>query len=212
VTDDLNSQILDKAPHIVKIIPSKFTNNIGWVTSGDRLLGAGVMDDEIVILAYRGKATRTIFLTPMPEEKYDFIANLLSGSSEALQKEVKKQFGVVGRTETVVTNVLCLKVRQPDAPGLKKTIARGLASSSSGGMNEFRFSNQPISSIVSFAENQLGVPVVDQTGLTGNFDINLKWNNRGTKYFKQALTDQLGLELVPGTAPVEMLVVEKAKN
>jgi uncharacterized protein (TIGR03435 family) len=212
VTDDLNSQILDKAPHIVKIIPSKFTNNIGWVTSGDRLLGAGVMDDEIVILAYRGKATRTIFLTPMLEEKYDFIANLLSGSSEALQKEVKKQFGVVGRTETVVTNVLCLKVRQPDAPGLKKTIARGLASSSSGGMNEFRFSNQPISSIVSFAENQLGVPVVDQTGLTGNFDINLKWNNRGTKYFKQALTDQLGLELVPGTAPVEMLVVEKAKN
>jgi uncharacterized protein (TIGR03435 family) len=110
-----------------------------------------------------------------------------------------------------VTNVLYLKVRQPDAPGLKKTTARGLASSSSGGMNEFRFSNQPISSIVSFAENQLGVPVVDQTGLTGNFDVDLKWNNRRTKDFKQALTDQLGLELVPGTAPVEMLVIEKAQ-
>jgi uncharacterized protein (TIGR03435 family) len=210
-TDNLNSQLLDKAPHIVKIIPSKFPNNGGWVASGERMLGVGDMDDEIVILAYRGKATRTIFLTPLPEKKYDFIANLPSGSSEALQKEVKKQFGVVGRTEMIVTNVLCLKVRQPDAPGLKKTTARGLASSSSGGMNDFRFSNQPISSIVSFAENQIGIPVVDQTGLTGNFDIDLKWNNRGTKDFKQALTDQLGLELVPGTASVEMLIVEKSK-
>jgi uncharacterized protein (TIGR03435 family) len=210
-TDNLNSQNLDNAPHIVKIIPSKFPNNGGWVTSGDRMLGTGDMDDEIVILAYRGKATRTIFLTPLPENKYDFIANLPSGSSEALQKEVKRQFGVVGRTETIVTNVLCLKVRQPDAPGLKKTTARGLASSSSGGMNEFRFSNQPISSLVSFAENQLGIPVVDQTGLAGHFDIDLKWDNRGRENFKQALSDRLGLELVPGTAPIEMLIVEKTQ-
>ena len=208
-TGRIDSRILDHAPHIVKIIPSKFPNNGGWVTSGDRMLGTGDMDDEIVILAYRGKATRTIFLTPLPENKYDFIANLPSGSSEALQKEVKRQFGVVGRIETIVTNVLCLKVRQPDAPGLKKTTARGLASSSSGGMNEFRFSNQPISSLVSFAENQLGIPVVDQTGLAGHFDIDLKWDNRGRENFKQALADQLGLELEPGTAPVEFLIVEK---
>jgi uncharacterized protein (TIGR03435 family) len=76
-------------------------------------------------------------------------------------------------------------------------------------MNEFRFSNQPISSLVSFAENQLGIPVVDQTGLAGHFDIDLKWDNRGRENFKQAPADQLGLELEPGTAPVEFLIVEK---
>jgi len=27
----------------------------------------------------------------------------------------------------------------------------------------------------------------------------------------QALADQLGLQLIPGTAPVEMLVIERAK-
>jgi uncharacterized protein (TIGR03435 family) len=35
-------------------------------------------------------------------------------------------------------------------------------------------------------------------------------NPRG-EHFKQALADQLGLELVPGTTPIKMLVVEKAK-
>ena len=36
-------------------------------------------------------------------------------------------------------------------------------------------------------------------------------NQRGD-HLKQALADQLGLELVPGTAPVEFLLIEKAKQ
>jgi len=44
----------------------------------------------------------------------------------------------------------------------------------------------------------------------------LRWNETGNveadhEALKQALLDQLGLELVPSRQPIEMLVVEKAK-
>jgi uncharacterized protein (TIGR03435 family) len=60
------------------------------------------------------------------------------------------------------------------------------------------------------------MPVIDQTGLTQNYHIDLKWNERWGQdpnhdALKQALLDQIGLELVPGREPVEMLVVEKVK-
>ena len=46
--------------------------------------------------------------------------------------------------------------------------------------------------------------------------MDVKWDdtdkaNRNVDGLKQALIDQLGLELVPGREPVEMLVVEKAR-
>jgi hypothetical protein len=52
-------------------------------------------------------------------------------------------------------------------------------------------------------------PVVDQTGLTGNYDFTT--GPFGPEEINHAFLDQLGLELVPGREPIEMLVVEKAK-
>jgi uncharacterized protein (TIGR03435 family) len=61
----------------------------------------------------------------------------------------------------------------------------------------------------------LNIPVVDQTGLTGNFDFNLKWKadwqHLNIEGLKQAFIDQLGLELVPSREPIEMLIVEKTQ-
>jgi uncharacterized protein (TIGR03435 family) len=72
--------------------------------------------------------------------------------------------------------------------------------------------NQPEYQIAAYAEIILETPVIDQTGLNGRFDIDLKWNETNRKEsFKQVFADQLGLELVPGTAPVEFLIVEKAQ-
>ena len=57
--------------------------------------------------------------------------------------------------------------------------------------------------------------MVDQTGLTSRFDIDLQLDKQeGQQHnpavLKQALLDELGLELVPGREPIEMLVIEKA--
>ena len=82
----------------------------------------------------------------------------------------------------------------------------------------------------------LGRPVVDKTGFAGEFDLRLKFTPddatlglpgfggpagpRGTRFpadpnlpnIFAALQDQLGLKLVPATAPVEILVIDHAER
>jgi uncharacterized protein (TIGR03435 family) len=60
-------------------------------------------------------------------------------------------------------------------------------------------------------------PVIDQTGLTQHYRIDLQWlEMNGTDpdhtALKQALLNQLGLELAPGREAIEMLVMEKARD
>jgi uncharacterized protein (TIGR03435 family) len=77
-----------------------------------------------------------------------------------------------------------------------------------------------ISSLVDLLSNQLHRPVVDKTGLTGKFDIDLHWtpdslsasqapstDASGPDIFT-ALQEQLGLKLQPAKGPVETLVID----
>ena len=76
--------------------------------------------------------------------------------------------------------------------------------------------NQPLSCLTSLLENQLKLPVVDHTGLDGRFDIDLAWDQADFQAptpdaLKQALAEELGLELVKAKEDVEMLMVERSK-
>jgi uncharacterized protein (TIGR03435 family) len=210
--EPLESQRLNKAPHIVRIIPTKFPRESAWLTSATQALGVGVTARQIVQAAYGGTETRTIYSAALQGKKYDFISNVNSAGEEALKQQIKKQFGVAGRYETFETNVLFLRVKQPNAPGLKKAKTSG-GTSSSARDGEYKISNGPLDYCATYLEQALQAPVIDQTGLQGNYDMDLTWNNRtgGKKNLKQAVYDQLGLELVPGTAPVQYLVIEKAQ-
>jgi uncharacterized protein (TIGR03435 family) len=79
--------------------------------------------------------------------------------------------------------------------------------------DQFNETNQVISTLARFLENQLQVPVIDQTWLTNYFDIDLRWDKNDPQHekLKQGLIDQLGLELVPTNMPIQMLFVEKVK-
>ena len=217
-TGQLNSVRLQSAPHIVRIIPTKFPAQRGWIGVDGNKIGFGSTAQDIVRSAYGGakygaSATRVIFFAPVSNEKFDFIANLPTGSDEALQREAKKKFGVAGRFETFETNVLFLKLVTRDAPGLKPASKQNTSSSRDSG-NQFEMTDTTVDSVANYLEGQLGIPVVEQTGLSGSYDIRLKWDPRNDpehEILKRAVRDQLGLDLVPGTAPIKMLVVEKAK-
>jgi uncharacterized protein (TIGR03435 family) len=65
-------------------------------------------------------------------------------------------------------------------------------------------------------ERYFNITIFDQTGLTDTYDFAVKWNEPDPKQknfegLKQALRDQLGLELMSSRAPLEMLVLEKVK-
>lgn len=57
---------------------------------------------------------------------------------------------------------------------------------------------------------------MDDTGLTDRYDIDLTWDQTDFKHpspdaLKQALLEQLGLELKPAKQPVDMLVVQRSR-
>jgi uncharacterized protein (TIGR03435 family) len=224
-----NSDVLRKVPPQVKIVPARFRSTMGagvvWENDGQaagssKVLGISQPVQTIVTSAYGQSSERTLFSAKVPSGKFDFIANLPSGNREALQNEIRQTFALTGRQATKETEVLLLKVSNANASGLKpndpQRLEHNASSSSRSGAGYFNCRNQRISNLAEFLESHLKVPVVDQTQLTGNFDVDLKWDESDYQHpnedgLKQAVLDQLGLELVPAREPVQMLVVEKAK-
>ena len=220
----------DRAPSLVEILPTKFpapVDTLNGGSRGDNWIGVGQSVFPIVRIAYDWRPGRILFADPQPKERYDFISTLRQGSGIALQAELKRKLGLVGHRETRDTDVLVLKVRRSNAPGLEPPTNGHTGhtrkdyyycdneplSIDSGGASSGGYSAMPITS---FLESYFGTPVIDQTGLTQHFHIDLKWNERSGDdpdhdALKQALLDQLGLELVPSNMPIEMLVVEKVK-
>jgi uncharacterized protein (TIGR03435 family) len=166
--------------------------------------------------AYGGSSpVRVVAETGLPPGDYDFIASVPDVPMEALQQEIKNEFGLVAKHEMRETNVLLLKVKSPDAPGLGP--ASGKSPYNSAGPDHVSVVNDTLWPLDMFLETYFfKVPVIDQTGLTGRFDYEIKWSARGDSThlnlagLKQALLDRLGLELVPARESVEMLVIEKA--
>lgn len=75
--------------------------------------------------------------------------------------------------------------------------------SSGGGVHMF---NKPLTTLAGFLEGQLNVPVIDETGLSGNYDLEFPWYNEDPKRYKEELK-KIGLELVDAEREIDMLVL-----
>jgi uncharacterized protein (TIGR03435 family) len=219
-TENLDPKKVSKVLPEVGILPSNFRPygwGYGFGYRRGKIMGVAWPAKEVVGAAYDFNLnTRIVLPIGFPEGSYDFIASLPNGNQEALQEAVQRTFGVVVKRETVETNVLLLTVKIPNASGLRSSANR--RGGISLGDGEYKFVNQSITNLNPLLEGRCAAPVIDRTGLTGNYDFDLKWDeqrdNKGqfvNDNLKQALLDQLGLELVPSREPVEMLVVENAK-
>jgi uncharacterized protein (TIGR03435 family) len=240
---DDEDKILASVPPQVLILPSKFSEKeVGYGPAGEfgttldgKMIGIGVPIASIVKMAYSSAEHdwthgQTIVSTNIPSGRYDFIATLTNGNAEALQEEVKRQFGVVGKIETQETDVLVLKLSNPDAQGFQPPNSTRSRMNVGLDVHEinvvtnkgsfFAFFDQTFdqSRLKEGLERQFGLPIIDETGLTDRYDFSYTLPFRrtpGEKAFNQAtkknLFDDLGLELVPNKKTVEMLIVEKAQ-
>ena len=166
--------------------------------------------------AYGFSYVRTVLPPDMPREHFDVMSTVPGGSATPLKNELQKRFHLTAHAETRDTGVLLLKVQNSNLPGLKPHLGNDGNSSSMAGNGIIKSQNQGLSGFFGTIESRVGVPVLDETGLTGNYDLQLQWkrgpgeSDKGA--FVRAVREQLGLELVPATRPIEMLIVEKVKN
>jgi hypothetical protein len=162
---------------------------------------------------------------------FDLMLTLTNQPEEKLRREIKRQLGLIAHTEVIETNVLLLKVKKFPAPGLSYGNKNAHAFNVGGWSGEFNYelTNAPdLGNLASFLEGIFVVPVLDETGLHDLYNITMTWDQqeffrrmlkRGggqsmqiqKEMIREALSDQLGLELIPTNAPIEMLVIEKAK-
>jgi uncharacterized protein (TIGR03435 family) len=218
-------QVLEEQPPQVRLLDSKLKGRgdaVMWSEYGQsKMMGVDKSAEDVVAAAYRFYyPARTVVVAELPKGRYDYIACLdfpqnVNGNEKALQQLVRSKFGVFGKLETLETNVLLLKVRNRQPPNLTwLDVPRG-GETFHGGRGEWSGENISSANFSRYLEEDLGVPMLDQIRLTNRFDFNLKWpagrTNINPDGLKQALRDQLGLELVPTNMPIEMLVVEKVK-
>ena len=213
VTDDQLNQ-----PPQVRILPSKF-HTPDWATIRGKMIGTGVSAQNVVASAY-GYITpaRVVFSASLPAIRYDYIACLPGGedvNEQALQAEVKRKFGVVGKIAARDSDVWLLKVKFPNAPGLKRNTKTGDRGNSFSDIpSGFHGWNERMFDLAYSLEFRANVPVTDTTGLTNRFDFDLDCTESDLKNHDWDAVNlalgKLGLELVSTNMPIEMLVVEKA--
>jgi len=215
---DFSSYNLDKtAPGIVIIRPTHFDggNQGGVASMVGKIGGRNTSFLNVICSAYNISGPRILFNTPMPEGRFDYAVTTTNQPEDKLQAEIKNQFGLVAHREVRETEVLLLTTNLNNSSKMKLSVAVdgffGVSPS------QLIFTNQPISLLRDYLEGwAYRIPVLDKTGLIGRYDFVLDWPKpmgyvgvKGQETLKESLINELGLELVPGHEPVEMLVVEK---
>jgi uncharacterized protein (TIGR03435 family) len=216
-------------PAAVKIVPTKFAENGGSCGDGGRgAMGIAQPLETIIQAAYQKDNLRTAVKTDLPKEKYDFIAKLVGPRQPhknlpnnvnwtiALQKEITRKFGITGSLQMIETDVLALRPCATGTRGFKVSHSMPHGTAISENKGTYSFYEQPASTLIGVLERHFKIPIVDQTGLSQSYDYTVKYDEPDPQQpnlegLKDALQEQLGLELVRTNMPIEMLVIEKAK-
>lgn len=217
VMKDKNDRATWKLPRTLSVRKSKLEKTFNYDftqwDANNKVLGLAVPASGLLGHAYNISRTRIANQELLPPGKYDFISSGSARPQRALQGEISRQFGIVAAKEMIETNVLVLSVARTDASGVKTSAGGPWRFSVSPG--RWTFADVPIQGLAQEVEHSLNVPVVDQTGLTNLYDMELIWGDGGwtpdPDKLKQSLLDQLGLQLKPETQTIEMLVLKKAR-
>ena len=198
-----------------------------------KTLGIAVTPEQLVSDAYHADIFRIAYRTKLPDQKYDFIVNVPRGSLPTLQEELRKTLGLVGRRAMVETNVLLLRLATPTAEAFKPANSlkqsmglmgvpkswisetNVLTKSDDGRFwtNTTVWFDQPLGTLETFLQNIFRQLVINGTGLTNRYDFSFSspiGNNPAV--WREALLNQLGIQLVPSREHIEMLVVEHTEK
>ncbi len=222
----MNQGNLLKVPAgIVVIRPTHFPTSVyrrGVINTQDkgitRLMGRNATLSELIATAY-GRQVALVVLPPnVPTNNYDFLVTVAKEPQKHLQDAIRKKLSYIAKMELHDTDVLALKVENPNLPGLTVSSPD---EKEDGKFKDGRlyFTHMQLKVLIGGFEQILKVPVTDETGLTNSYDFSVAWNSRVMMSLRSESTarpsiDKIladwGLGLRPDTTSIQMLVVKKA--
>jgi uncharacterized protein (TIGR03435 family) len=202
----------------ISVRPSDATNAGGFGWGNGKINARACTVWRTLPLAFDTTFPRIVTNAPLPAGMYDFTITEPQASEEEmsglLQTALKVTFGVTGRKEARERAVFLLKIKASTAPG--RTISPTQAKSFREGGGEISGVGVTMKLLASALEESLKKPVIDETGSKDEYDVMLRWSetdsDKGNRdAILAAVPDQLGLELIPATLPVEMTIIEQSK-
>jgi uncharacterized protein (TIGR03435 family) len=159
-------------------------------------------------------------------DNYDFVATTAAPIKLSdkvleplLQSLLADRFHLKYHRETKEFPVYSLVTAKNGPKLTKHTGTPGHSMDSYGGKDKrsMTATSLTMTDLASFLAQQMDRPVIDNTGIKGEFDVKLEWSpdqigeSSGPSVFT-ALQEQLGLRLESGKGPVEILVIDSIEK
>ena len=174
------------------------------------ITGDGIAFLNLIAVAYQTPFHRLISQVPEVEGKYKVSVVTPRGREDLLypmfQEMVESTFGIRANRETREMDVSVLRVR---ASSSKLRPSRAEAAQQWFVDGKIHAQRQPVANLADVLENLLDRPVVDETGLDGEYDWEFSYSKADGAMVTNAVRDELGLEIVPGRRLIEVLVVKE---
>jgi uncharacterized protein (TIGR03435 family) len=177
-----------------------------------RLVGRNVSFAEVIAIAYQCQQSRVLLPANAPTNGFDFLVTKPK-PEEVLQQALKRKLGYTAGWKERDVEVFELKVRVPNAAGLRPSAA-GAFGRSEYKNGKLHFRHAQVQLLTGMLQGSFKKPVMDKTGLKGFYDFSIPWERSGRRYGPDAAAlneylGELGLALVPATEWMPMMVVEK---
>jgi uncharacterized protein (TIGR03435 family) len=159
-------------------------------------------------------------------EKYDVLARAATPlemtreeARPCLQALLAERFGLKFHRVTKEGPVLSLVVAK-NGPKLTEHSGdggAGISASAESGKSHISGTKTTMARLAEYLSAQAGRPVIDNTGLKGEYDFHVEWSTEesvgssGPSVF-EALQEQLGLKLTATKGPIEFIVVDSAEK
>lgn len=176
------------------------------LNSGE-VVGHAMAIRPLLPLAYGLPRSRIVVETELPEGFFDVVVRTggqQGAVAPALRQALETSFGWVSETEMRETDVYLLQHlpgREPPTPepgaGRRQVSGHGMISAERITADE----------LAPTLARVAGRPVIDETGLAGEYRVELRWDQDDSASLLEEVRKELGLQLVPARRSVEVVVI-----
>jgi uncharacterized protein (TIGR03435 family) len=193
--------------------PSSNRNSSGFRTGKNSLAVKGGKLVSILSYLYQMQQTR---MTGEPLDDatiYDLSFSIPGTDPESFRSLARDlaaaAFHIKVARETRETDVWILAATDMKPAALVEPASTG-GSSWNSGNGSLRMTNFDLSNLARALESAAGKPVLDETGITGKYDIRLTYDKSDPQGAIEAMR-KLGFKVEPARRPIEFLAVSKAQ-